>query len=63
MASAVGLRPPAVRDHHRSISILTPGQDREIYDELYHRIYREMYVRLKPLYLEIQKISGYPRFD
>lgn len=33
---------------------------REIYDGLYHRVYRAMYKRLKPLYEEIQKITGYP---
>jgi ribulose kinase len=38
-------------------------QHREIYDQLYHRVYRKMYARLKPLYLEIQKITGYPRLD
>jgi sugar (pentulose or hexulose) kinase len=38
-------------------------QNREIYDQLYHRVYRKMYARLKPLYLEIQKITGYPRLD
>ena len=38
-------------------------QHREIYDQLYHRVYRKMYARLKPLYLEIQKITGYPRID
>jgi sugar (pentulose or hexulose) kinase len=32
----------------------------EIYDELYHRVYKEMYQRLKPLYEEIQRITGYP---
>ena len=38
-------------------------QNREIYDALYQRVYRRMYARLKPLYLEIQKITGYPRLD
>ena len=38
-------------------------QHREIYDQLYHRVYRKMYTRLKPLYHEIQKITGYPRLD
>ena len=38
-------------------------QHREIYDQLYHRVYQKMYARLKPLYHEIQKITGYPRLD
>jgi len=31
-----------------------------MYDELYERVYRKMYARLRPLYDEIQKITGYP---
>ena len=31
-----------------------------IYDELYHRVYKKMYRRLKPLYEEIRAITGYP---
>lgn len=38
-------------------------QRRDIYDQLYQRVYRKMYARLKPLYLDIQKITGYPRLD
>jgi sugar (pentulose or hexulose) kinase len=30
------------------------------YDRLYHRVYRQMYARLQPLYQEIQQITGYP---
>ena len=33
---------------------------REIYDSLYQRVYKRMYRRLKPLYEEIQEITGYP---
>ena len=33
---------------------------REIYDGLYHRVYKQMYRRLKPLYDEIREITGYP---
>ena len=33
---------------------------RDIYDGLYHRVYKQMYRRLKPLYEDIQKITGYP---
>ncbi|HEX7472429.1 MAG TPA: FGGY-family carbohydrate kinase [Candidatus Limnocylindrales bacterium] len=31
-----------------------------MYDELYERVYRRMYARLRPLYDEIQRITGYP---
>jgi len=31
-----------------------------IYDELYRRVYKQMYERLKPLYEEIREITGYP---
>ena len=30
-------------------------------EELYQRVYRKMYDRLKPLYEDIMKITGYPR--
>lgn len=36
-----------------------PGNVR-IYDRLYRRVYRQMYDRLKPLYAEIRRITGYP---
>jgi sugar (pentulose or hexulose) kinase len=36
-------------------------QNRKIYDELYHRVYKKMYARLQPLYRDIQKATGYPR--
>ena len=35
-------------------------RQRAIYDGLYHRVYRQMYRRLKPLYEEIRAITGYP---
>jgi sugar (pentulose or hexulose) kinase len=31
------------------------------YDQLYRRVYCRMYKRLQPLYLDIQKITGYPK--
>jgi sugar (pentulose or hexulose) kinase len=31
-----------------------------IYDGLYNRVYKRLYSRLKPLYEEIQEITGYP---
>jgi len=32
----------------------------KIYDELYRRVYCQMYNRLQPLYEEIRDITGYP---
>ncbi len=32
----------------------------QTYEQLYRRVYCRMYQRLQPLYLEIQKITGYP---
>jgi len=32
----------------------------EMYDALYHQVYRKMYKTLKPLYERIQQITGYP---
>src|SRR5450830_884905 len=69
MDAAVGLRlhpdfASAVAAMTRIGRVFEPlPQHREIYDQLYHRVYRKMYARLKPLYLEIQKITGYPRLD
>lgn len=37
------------------------SQNRKIYDELYHRVYKKMYARLQPMYHDIQKITGYPK--
>ena len=37
-----------------------PGA-REMYDNLYKRVYLKMYRRLKPLYDEIRDITGYPK--
>ena len=31
-----------------------------VYDQLYRKVYRQMYARLKPLYEEIREITGYP---
>jgi hypothetical protein len=33
---------------------------RDVYEGLYHRVYRQMYRRLRPLYEEIRRITGYP---
>ncbi|MCP5098172.1 MAG: carbohydrate kinase, partial [Chloroflexi bacterium] len=32
----------------------------QMYDQLYHRVYKKMYGRLKNLYEEIREITGYP---
>ena len=32
-----------------------------LYDDLYRSVYLPMYDRLKPLYREIRRITGYPR--
>ncbi|MGD8764167.1 MAG: FGGY-family carbohydrate kinase, partial [Desulfobacteraceae bacterium] len=33
----------------------------DLYDALYHDVYRKLYKRLKPLYERIRKITGYPK--
>jgi sugar (pentulose or hexulose) kinase len=38
-------------------------KNQAVYDELYNRIYLEMYSKLKPLYHEISDITGYPPSD
>lgn len=32
-----------------------------LYDQLYQKVYRNMYSRLRPLYMQIKKITGYPK--
>jgi sugar (pentulose or hexulose) kinase len=32
----------------------------EIYQELYHKVYKHIYTRLKPYYQKIREITGYP---
>lgn len=39
------------------------AQHQQTYDALYKKVYQKMYARLQPLYLDIQKITGYPRLD
>jgi sugar (pentulose or hexulose) kinase len=36
------------------------AENHEIYDALFERVYKRMYPTLKPLYEEIQEITGYP---
>ena len=35
-------------------------ENRDIYKELFEKVYLKMYNRLKPLYDEIQNVIGYP---
>jgi sugar (pentulose or hexulose) kinase len=64
--AAVGLRlhsnfDAAVRQMTRVGQSFTPDpRVREIYEGLYQRVYRKMYDKLRPLYEEIQEITGYP---
>jgi sugar (pentulose or hexulose) kinase len=63
-AAGLGLHPDfdtAVREMTRLGDTFEPDpRNREIYDGLYHRVYKQMYSRLKPLYEEIRDITGYP---
>lgn len=66
IAAAVGLKlhpdfKSAVKEMIRLGTVFEPDkQGQLIYDQLYQRVYLQMYARLQPLYLEIQKITGYP---
>jgi sugar (pentulose or hexulose) kinase len=63
-AVGLGLHPnfeTAVREMTHLGDVFEPNpHTREIYDALYHRVYERMYARLKPLYEEIRRITGYP---
>jgi len=63
-AVGLGLHPDfdtAVREMTRAGEVFTPNPaTREVYDGLYHRVYKQMYRRLKALYEEIREITGYP---
>ncbi len=56
------------RDFEAAIAAMTrPGEvfhprpaERELYDQLYKRVYLKMYGRLRPLYRAIREITGYP---
>ncbi|MFT5642931.1 MAG: sugar (pentulose or hexulose) kinase [Janthinobacterium sp.] len=64
--AAVGLGLHA--DFATAIAAMTrPGRvflpiaaNHDIYDRLYHRVYKKMYARLQPLYRDIADITGYP---
>jgi sugar (pentulose or hexulose) kinase len=63
-AVGLGLQPnfdAAVADMTRIGQVFDPDpQCHATYDALYHRVYRQMYDRLRPLYEEIRQITGYP---
>jgi sugar (pentulose or hexulose) kinase len=65
--AAVGLKlypdfPTAVKAMTRIGRVFEPQPlAQKTYDALYHRVYRQMYARLQPLYREIQEITGYPK--
>ncbi len=51
----------AVAEMTRTGEVFEPRPDpSRIYEDLYRRVYRRLYDRLKPLYAEIQDITGYP---
>ncbi|HSB61301.1 MAG TPA: FGGY-family carbohydrate kinase, partial [Vicinamibacteria bacterium] len=51
----------AVREMTRVGRVFEPDErTRRTYDGLYERVYRRMYSRLRPLYEEIGRITGYP---
>jgi sugar (pentulose or hexulose) kinase len=64
--AAVGLRlhpdfQAAVREMTRVGQVFEPNpRTHAIYDKLYHRVYKQMYRKLRPLYQEIREITGYP---
>lgn len=45
---------------HLGVSFEPNPTHHRIYDELYNRVYLHMYGRLRPLYKQIQDITGYP---
>jgi sugar (pentulose or hexulose) kinase len=64
--AAVGLKlhpdfDTAVKEMTRICNTIEPNPaNHRIYEELYQKVYCKMYKRLKPLYEEIQEITGYP---
>ena len=51
----------AVKEMVHVGEVLDPDPaDQARYDELYRSVYRPMYRRLRPLYREIRRITGYP---
>jgi len=64
VAVGLGLQPDfetAVAEMTRlSCTFLPRPGVRDVYEGLYQRVYRQMYRRLRPLYEEIRRITGYP---
>ena len=64
-AVGLGLHPDfetAVKEMTRLGRCFEPRPDAaRIYEELYRRVYLEMYAKLKPLYEAIRDITGYPK--
>ena len=63
-AVGLGLHPDfetAVAEMTRVSRTFEPRPEvRDIYEGLYQRVYKQMYRRLRPLYEEIRRITGYP---
>jgi sugar (pentulose or hexulose) kinase len=63
-AVGLGLHPDfgtAVAEMTRVSRTFEPRPNvRDVYDGLYHKVYKQMYRRLRPLYEEIRHITGYP---
>jgi sugar (pentulose or hexulose) kinase len=64
-AAGLGLMPDfaaAVRAMTRTGDVFEPDpRSHKLYDALYRRVYKRLYSRVKPLYREIRRITGYPR--
>jgi sugar (pentulose or hexulose) kinase len=64
--AAVGLGmqpdfPTAVGSMTRVGDVFEPNmRNHQLYNALYHDVYKKMYRRLKPLYRRIREITGYP---
>jgi len=63
-AVGLGLHPDfetAVAEMTRVSRTFEPRPEvRDVYEGLYQRVYKQMYRRLRPLYEEIRRITGYP---
>ncbi len=63
-AVGLGLHPDfetAVAEMSRVSRTFDPRPEvRDVYEGLYQRVYKQMYRRLRPLYEEIRRITGYP---
>ena len=64
-AVGLGLQPDfdtAVGEMTHTGRQFEPGEvNRTLYDDLYRDVYLKMYRRLKPLYEDIRRITGYPK--